>query len=157
MQSLVDGLSASAIPQPFAFPPGGLATNPIGSPADLLAGFVNFDVVTFKESLDIPEGRSDAVNRLHEHIATVFGIADPSRVTRALDSFGFVLTSALLVKLLALHNIRRVSGTVILSGDASIGKNDVMALFATLVSLGVGPDLFSELKAAIKQALLVRT
>lgn len=111
--------------------------------------------MTLNESLDVPEGRSDAVNRLHEHVAVAFGIADLSRVIRALDSFGCVLTNDLAVKLLVLHNIRRVSGTVILSGDPGVGKNEVLALFSTLVSLGAGPDLFCELKAALKQALQV--
>ena len=151
-------LKASHIPEPRPYPPGGLLANRIDSPAELLAGLNNDGMVTLKEALDIPEGRPGAVKRLREHIAPAFGLADPTRITRVLNSMGYVLSNDFAIKLLILNERRRVNANVILCGDTGVGKSEVFSLYSTVVNADsdIIPDLLGELKAALKKTVQVR-
>jgi hypothetical protein len=122
---LSDVLRTADIPPPAPVAAGGLKTTSLGSAAELLSGLNVNGMVTLKEALDIPEGMPGAVKRLREHIAPAFGLRDPTRITRVLNSMGYVLSNDFAIKLLIINERRRVGANVILCGDTGVGKSEV--------------------------------
>jgi hypothetical protein len=145
---LTPTLSSLAIEtSPIDHASGGLRAGlGLAPPASLMKGLGK--LTTTADALE------KSASELRRSVAPAFGLSETNRMGPILASRGYVLSKDFAIKLLVLHERKKVGANVILSGDTGTGKSELLGLYSAVINCDVLPDSLFEAQHALVSAIL---